>query len=195
MVFKDSELAHKHCIGIGLEIGKAAHNPFNLKNCINIAPEIDQDFYDKAQINLCGEAAKIDIYSTADNISVPDNSHDYIISSHVIEHVSDIIGAFKEWNRILKKNGIVFIIFPKRNALLTDIGRPLSTSKEFIKAHVIKNRGRVDKHKHIWVFSLQSMTDLISYCCVEYDLNWTIVEALETDDKVFNGHCVIYRKR
>lgn len=194
MKFKDSELAHKYCIGEGIEIGGAAHNPFNLENCINIAPKIDELFYQTAQKSLCNEITKIDLYAPADNIPLNDNSKDYVISSHVVEHIPDLIGAFKEWNRILKKDGIIFIIAPKRNALPSDIGRPLSKIPQFVKAHKLENKGKVDIDNHIWVFDLKTMINLINYCNLEHNLDWKITEQLETDDKVGNGHLIVCRK-
>ena len=187
--FQESALAHKYCLGKGLEIGAAAHNPFGLTNCINVAPEIDSEFYAKSQYEMCGEYTKIDVFAPADILPFEDNSFDYIVSSHVVEHIPDIIGAFVEWTRVLKPDGIVFMIFPKRNALPSDVGRPLSTAIEFIAAHKPENKGVVDLNRHIWVFSLKTMLELIGLCC----LNWMLIETEETDSKVGNGHTVVCR--
>lgn len=194
MKFKESELAHKYCKGKGIELGAASHNPFNLAKCKNVAPICDQTFYEQAQRDMGEEPVKIDYHGTADNIPVSDESKDYIVSSHVVEHIPDLIGAFLEWNRVLKNEGIIFTIFPKRNALPSDVGRPLSTIEEIEKNHIPGNKGKVDEHNHIWVFSLHSFIDLIVHCNHEYKLGWKILEVLETDDKAGNGHCVICQK-
>ena len=193
MKFPESKIAHKYCIGSGIEIGAAAHNPFGLKICLNVAPDYDFEFFKQSQIELCGEYYKIDIVGTASSIPVESNKFDYVVSSHVIEHVSDPIQAFCEWNRILKPNGIIFMIFPKRNALPSDVGRPLSEIADFVKSW----NGKVfsEESGHIWVFSLQSMIDLIEYCNKTYKLCWEIIEAQETDDKVMNGHTIVCRKK
>ncbi len=192
MKFKESELAHKYCIGHGLELGAAAHNPFGLKDCLNVAPDYDFEFFKQSQVDLCGEFSEIDIFGTASAIPVESSKFDYVVSSHVIEHVSDPIQAFWEWNRVLKPNGIIFMIFPKRDALPSDVGRPLSGIADFIKRYNVR-RAPADEG-HIWVFSLQSMIDLIEYCNKTYSLGWGIIEALETDDKVGNGHTIVCRK-
>lgn len=192
--FKESALAHKYCKGIGIEIGAAAHNSFGLENCINIAPVDDFEFFKKAQIDMCGEFAKVDRYGTAERLPAESNKYDYVISSHVIEHVADPIYAFWEWNRVLKPGGVVFMIFPKRNALPSDVGRPITEVKDFISRY---NKALTDftvESGHLWVFTLQSMIDLINYCNKTYKLGWEILEANETDGKVGNGHEIVCRK-
>lgn len=195
MKFKESELAHEYCKGKGVEIGGAAHNPFGLEDCINIAPVEDEKFFGDHQEELCGERLKIDKYGTADKLPIDNNSIDYIVSSHVLEHVPDVIGAFLEWNRVLKKDGVIFIIVPERNALESDRGRPLTPIDGFLKAHTEENKGKVDTDNHIWVFSLELLCELIEACNHEYKLDWEILEADEIDDKVGNGHTVVCRRK
>lgn len=190
MKFKEMPLAHKYCIGKGIEIGGSAHNPFNLKDCINVAPREDEDFHSKTQISICGETLKIDHYAYAHALPFEDDSYDYIISSHVVEHVPDLIQAFIEWNRVVKNGGIVFIVFPNRNALASDRGRSLSCLFEFIAEHK-KEKHLVYINEHVWVFSLKTMIDLILFCNSEYGLNWEIIDTEETDSKVGNGHTVV----
>lgn len=44
-----------------------------------------------------------------------DESFDTVYSSHILEHLSDPIAAVKNWLRICKKGGIVFISVPHRD--------------------------------------------------------------------------------
>jgi len=192
MKFNESALAHKWCRGEGIEIGAAAHNPFGLENCLKVGVRDDEEFYRKNQVDMCGEFFEIDVIAQADKLPFADNSKDYIVSSHVVEHLQDLIGTFLEWKRVLKKDGIVFMIFPKRDALPEDIGRPLSTIPEFVSAAMTEHPKLITT-EHIWVFDLEVMKSLIEYCNNYYFLNWTVVESLETDDKVSNGHCVVAR--
>ena len=59
--FKEMKLAHEYCKGKGIEIGGAAHNPFNLPDCINIAPEERKEFWDESQKLMGEEPSKIDL--------------------------------------------------------------------------------------------------------------------------------------
>ena len=181
---KADALVFKYCKGRGIELGATASNPFPLNDCLKIAPEGSAEHY---------KTTEIDLYGDAENIPVKDNSIDYIISSHVLAHVPDLIGAFLEFNRVLKKDGIVFSIFPRRNAKPSDIDRELSTIQEFEEAHKNRKESK-DLTQHIWVFDLKSMINLIDYCNITYALGWMIVETEEVDSKKGNGHTVICRK-
>lgn len=200
MIFKEMQLAKDYCIGKGIELGAAAHNPFGLPECINVAPFNDEEFFAEHQKKICGQAAKIDIHSDAEHLPFDNDSFDYIISSHVVEHIPDLIGAFLEWNRVIRHDGVVFMIFPKRNALPSDIGRPLSTVDDFVRAHYepgVREQNIKDAlNRHIWVFDVNSMLDLIIFCnskIFSQGLWWSICEIEQTDSKVGNGHTIVCR--
>ena len=51
--------------------------------------------------------------SCSTNISFINNeSYDFILSSHQLEHVANPIKALFEFRRILKKNGILILVLP-----------------------------------------------------------------------------------
>lgn len=211
LVFPDHPLAHRYCVGNGIELGAAAHNPFNLANSINIAPFSDdpahvdyRDFllYKTEQIRLCGSYARIDRVGEAHALPVESGTQDYVISSHVVEHLPDLISAFLEWNRVLKPNGIIFMIFPKRNAQPSDADRPITTVEHFVedfeKKHSVATHPLNPGHGvrgHYHVFTLQSMLGLIKWCNTNLELAWRVEATEETDRKVGNGHTVVCRYR
>jgi hypothetical protein len=122
--FPEMKLAHDLLDGLtGIELGAAAHNPFGLKGSLNIAPEDDFGFYQGAQVEMCGEYAEINQYQEAHELSLLDNGTEYIISSHVFEHLPDPIAALVEWNRVVRDGGIVFMIVPVPGALADDKGQ------------------------------------------------------------------------
>ncbi|MBI2996276.1 MAG: methyltransferase domain-containing protein [Candidatus Melainabacteria bacterium] len=59
------------------------------------------------------ENIKYDYLSELPKINAPDNSIDTIISWSVLEHVSEPFETIKEFNRILKANGIFIISVPQ----------------------------------------------------------------------------------
>jgi ubiquinone/menaquinone biosynthesis C-methylase UbiE len=105
MKFKELMLAHKYCTGTGLEIGGSAHNPFGLKTK-NVDFTKQLTSFKKEEINLCGEYCPVDIEATGEDIPLPDESQDFIVSSHVLEHFTDPIKALLEWCRLIKKAGL-----------------------------------------------------------------------------------------
>lgn len=194
MIFGEMKLAQKYCVGRGIELGAAAHNPFGLIDCINIAPRDDFEFFKKAQIETCGEYANVSLWGDAQHLPVESDGYDYIISSHVVEHIPDLIGAFFEWNRVVKDNGIIFMIFPKRDALESDIPLPISTIDDFEFGHKLPER-TLNKDLHVWRFTLETMINLINHVNETYGLCFMVIETEETDSKVGNGHTVVIRVR
>jgi SAM-dependent methyltransferase len=203
-VFREMALAHKWCRGTGVELGAAAHNPFNLKaEVINVAPgnEADFAFYRDAQIGMCGAYAVVDKEGSASSIPVEDASLDFIIHSHVIEHEPNIVASFIEAHRALKEGGILFMIFPKRDALPKDRGRPLSTLDEMLDAYeqgwtfdTAPEPAGQGKGGHYWVLDLDTMMGLVNYLAEVSGFAFEIVDWEETDSKVGNGHTLVLQK-
>ena len=206
----ETALAHEHCKGQGIELGAAAHNMFNLPGSINVCPwNADATAFDQYdylmnrthQIDTCGIFAEVDLKGEADAIPVADHSQDYVISSHVVEHIADTISAFLEWKRVLRPGGTIFMIFPKRDAAVADVDRPITELQEFIDDYRQKLTYMTHaccpghaQRGHYHVFTLALMLDLIAWCNAELDLGWEIVATEETDSKVGNGHTVVARQ-
>lgn len=208
MKFKTMPLATSLCQGIGIEFGAATHNPFGLPNCRNIAPSdgkawlVEQDLddyrhYESEQGKLQQDAAKVDLVGDMQNIPVEDDSLDYVVSSHVVEHEPNPIKAFLSINCKLKDGGVAFFILPKRNQIHLDGIRPLTTEDEFIRYYLqdrtVLTAGMVHR-THYCVYSLQSFVGLACWCNRNLDLGWAIEAVEETDSKVGNGHTAVFRK-
>ena len=205
MKFKDSLLAHQLLDHLcGYEIGGSAHNSFHLPCCKNIDYTDDMETVFKINEDLlCGEKMPVDIVAPGDQLPLPDESTDYIISSHVLEHFFDPIGAIKEWLRVVKKGGIIFMIVPKINAIPEE-DRPPTQLSELIDRHEGRmlpsevNMGGfqtssvsglpLNEHGHWSVWNLEDFLPVCAY------LELNVTHALETDDKVGNGWCVVIRK-
>lgn len=71
------------------------------------------------------------IADAVDLSKIEDELYDFILTSHVLEHVANPIKALYEWKRILKKNGKIFIIVPNRK-FTYDRKRPLTTLEHII---------------------------------------------------------------
>ena len=95
-------LVRTYCTGQGLEIGPGK------------SPYCDPAttlFLDKFTDTRDGTPAP-DIISDANVIPKPAETFDYIVSSHVLEHMQNTIATLKEWERVLKKDGILFLVLP-----------------------------------------------------------------------------------
>lgn len=52
--------------------------------------------------------------SLAEKIELPDNSVDYLVANAILEHIPEEAQAIKEWKRIVKPGGRLFITVPLR---------------------------------------------------------------------------------
>ena len=55
------------------------------------------------------------VIDTTDLNKIASNKYDFILSSHVIEHIANPIKALFEWIRILKNEGILLIVLPHKD--------------------------------------------------------------------------------
>ncbi|HEC98228.1 MAG TPA: tetratricopeptide repeat protein [Nitrospirae bacterium] len=193
--FPESSLAHKYCIGKGLEIGGSAHNPFGLDTLnLDMTDSMDTVFK-KEEINLCGKALKVDIVVSGDDISLLDESQDFIISSHVLEHFSNPIKALIEWDRLIKTGGIIFMIVPHKERTFDKCRNrtPLQHLIEDYYSDNAKPHGDPNGHDHCWV--TEDIVVLIDWMIDNLNVKWEIVEVSDVDDKVGNGFTIVIRKK
>src|SRR5450755_403731 len=113
MKFKESALAHELLDGLeGIEIGGSAHNAFGLQTRnVDYSGALDTPFKQQ-EIKLCGECMPVDVVSLGDRLPLGDSTVDFVISSHVIEHFPDPIKTLKEWHRVVKAGGSLYVIAP-----------------------------------------------------------------------------------
>ena len=184
MKFSESAIAHKYLKGLkGLEIGGSSHNPFGLDTLnVDVTNSFDTVFKQQ-EIQLCGEALKVDIITNGDNIPVEDKSFDFVISSHVIEHFKNPITALKEWQRIARK--YIFIICPHKERTF-DKDRELTNIFElFYFYHDFLKEIEANGNEHYTVWDLNTFLEML------IKLKFKIEYANNIDDKVGNGFMVL----
>jgi SAM-dependent methyltransferase len=87
--------------GLGIEIG--AHRlP---------VPGISPVYIDRF-VEFAGEPCLVDVVSDAIHLPFPPGSLDYIVSSHLIEHLPNPLLALQEWHSLLKKGGVLYMVVP-----------------------------------------------------------------------------------
>jgi SAM-dependent methyltransferase len=184
----ESHFAHKLLDGLkGIEIGASAQNPFGL-NTQNVDYSSDYNtVYKQEELMSTGTYAKVDIVASGDQLPLPDNSVDYVISSHVIEHFYDPIKAVKEWMRVVVPNGYIYIIAPHKERTF-DRDRPRTTLAELIDRHEHPNPPVPDHHGHYSVWITEDFLEL----CRHY--NWKVMAYQDVDDKVGNGFTIVIQK-
>ncbi|KAF0206972.1 MAG: type 11 methyltransferase [Methylocystaceae bacterium] len=63
--------------------------------------------------------------------------YDYIVASHVIEHIPDVIGFLQDCEAVLKADGVLVLAVPDKRFCF-DVLRPVSTVGQIIQAHLDK---------------------------------------------------------
>jgi SAM-dependent methyltransferase len=214
--FKPSPLATKYLENLhGIEIGASTQNSFGLKRSINVDFSDEQGglWQDKACV-----PAVVNIVALGDNLPFKDNTLDYVLTSHVIEHFFDPIKALKEWHRVIKPGGYIFIIAPHKDRTfdkhreatptlelfdrftgrikLPNYARPKvydqSLPHKLLRGGARLEEGwtyyEADDHHHWSVWRTQDFVELVKL------LKFNIVEIQDVDDKVGNGFTVVIRK-
>ena len=194
LIFPESRLAHKYCVGRGLEIGGSAHNPFGL-NAMNVdMTDSMETTFKKEEIRLCGRSLPVNIVAGGDAIPRPDESQDFIVSSHVLEHFPNPIKALLEWDRLLRPGGIIFMIVPhKERTFDCDKARtPLAHVVDDYNRNNTTFHGDPNGHEHYWI--TEDVVGILRWMIEHLGMNWEIAEIQDIDDKVGNGFTVVIRK-
>lgn len=184
----------------GLELGASSHNPFGV-NALNVAPKFDEKFYTDHQVKMGETPTPIDLYGEATQIPVKDHSQDFVLSSHVFEHIPNPILALLEWQRVIKPGGYVVMVVPQPNALLGD-NRPLSTYEQLIQAY--QENWTVETappgscySDHYWKFTATTLRKFIDRLKIGIEglppINWTLIGVEDPDRKVGNGFWLAYQ--
>lgn len=185
--YTESALAHYLLDGLrGIEIGGSIHNPFGLST-LNVDYTDDLTVFKRHEISSHKSYLPVDIVASGDDLPFKDNSIDFVISSHVIEHFYDPIKTIKEWWRVVRPGGYVYIIAPHKERTF-DRDRPRTTLEELIERHEHPNPPEVDHHGH---YSVWITEDFVQLC---HHYGWPIVAVQDIDDKVGNGFTVVLQK-
>lgn len=111
-------LSYKYLRGDGVEIG-ALMNPLpynkkqatvrysdykSTKDLVEVYPELKG-------FNL----VDVEYVCPAHDLhAIPTNSHDFLIASHVFEHLTNPIGGLQEFYRVCKNQGIIYLVVPEK---------------------------------------------------------------------------------
>ena len=189
----NSEIVNKYLLGLkGIEIGRASYANYGI-DAINIdrmdIKRSDSDnAYFKAQMINSHFIAKVDLISDGDNLPFKDNTLDFVFTSHVLEHFYNPIKALKEWYRVTKVGGYVFMIIPHKERTF-DKDRERTTLNELIKRNneiINTNQKFEDKHHSVWITE-----DILELC--KY-LNMNVIEYHDIDDCRKDGFIIVIQK-
>lgn len=162
------------------------------------APEDDFAFYQAEQVKMCGAYAEVDVFAEAHDLPFDDNAQDYVISSHVFEHLPDPYGALNEWIRVIKDGGYIFLIVPLPGAHPGDVDRKRATLQNILDAVGLtadtwdyeKNPIPDGRRGHYFVYSPEDLQAMIGALFPD---ELKLVEVEKRDTKVGNGFTLVYQ--
>jgi predicted SAM-dependent methyltransferase len=103
--------------GYGIEIG-ALHNPLPVTENMHV---LYVDTLSTAELmikypNLSDKIVQVDLILNALRLeAIKEESLDFIIANHLLEHLSNPLSAIEIWHRKLKRGGMLYIALPKCN--------------------------------------------------------------------------------
>ena len=80
---------------------------------------------------------------------IPAGSQDFVVASHVLEHMEDPLGALEEWHRVLVPGGLLFLAVPDMR-FTADRSRPRTPIEHLVRDHA--DGGRSSRRDHIREF-------------------------------------------
>ncbi|OEU67827.1 MAG: hypothetical protein BA863_01835 [Desulfovibrio sp. S3730MH75] len=126
--------AHALLKGVGIEIG-ALHCPFDLDATVMYLDRHSKKDLIETYKNdpRQREIKDVHLISKSDYYAfIDDNAFDFVVSSHVLEHTCNPGRVIEEWIRIVKQNGIVYMVVPDKNFCF-DRKRHLTTIEHLMK--------------------------------------------------------------
>jgi len=194
--------------GVGLEIGPLS-TPIVSKEEANIfyLDHVDtqglKDKYKDEPVVL-EDIAQIDYVLKDSSLTktFPKRRFDYVLASHVIEHIPDTISWLKQLNGILRPGGVVSLIIPDKRFTF-DINRRVSLPAEVIGAYYDRLTGFTSAMMYDFAYECKTEVDTAAAWadpegCRASSRRWSqaVVEGKLKDnlnpDKYVDCHCFVY---
>jgi hypothetical protein len=176
---RPSPLANRYLDNLtGVEIGAAAFNDFFL-DTINV-DYVATPSNAGVQRRYAGRTTPVDVVAPADDLPFTGDAYDFVLASHVLEHMTDPIKTLTEWIRVARH--YVFLILPQPTDAAND-GRPITSLQEQLHRHAAGFTHPTDMHWSVW--SPDSFAELCAH------LQVGVLEIQDPDDKRGNGFAVV----
>ncbi|MGD0381775.1 MAG: class I SAM-dependent methyltransferase [Acidimicrobiales bacterium] len=150
-------LLARHLVGSGIEVGPG-HHPFELP-----MPGVEVRYVDRWKPSESGELfpqfAAERSFTEPDVIAdfnsdrlgpIGDASQDFVIASHVLEHLAEPIGFIAEIHRVLRPGGIALILLPDRHRT-NDRGRDPTALSHLVSEYEAKVDEVSEAHVVEWL--------------------------------------------
>jgi len=168
-------IAERHLRGQGIEIG-ALHNPLPLPAGAR-ARYVDLDEIEVVSL-LHPELARYeltpaDVIDDGETLSrFEDESLDFVVSCHVLEHCQDPLGALRHQARVLRPGGVLYCVVPDCRRTF-DSGRARTTFEHLWRDHESGPAGSREEHYRDWSLHVNGRSG------TEHEAWWRLLDALD----------------
>ncbi len=129
------DIAFQYLKGEGIEVG-ALHSPLQVPDAVKVyyvdrmsLTDLRKQYPELGAVGL----VEADIIDNGETLSsIEDNSWDFVIANHMIEHCQNPIGALENFLRVVKPGGLVYMGVPDKRYTF-DIERPLTSIDHLIR--------------------------------------------------------------
>lgn len=128
------KIAFRYLRGNGIEIG-ALHNPLQVSKSAHVR-YVDRMTVDDLRLHYPElrreKLVHVDLIDDGELLkTVPDNSQDFVIANHFVEHCENPLLALKNMLRVLKPLGIAYLAVPDKRFTF-DADRPATTIEHLV---------------------------------------------------------------
>ncbi len=189
-------VARQYLRGSGIEIG-ALHNPLKVHPLARVryvdrfsVADLRKHYPELTRNNL----VETDIVDDGETLrTIEDNSQDFVIASHFLEHCQDPITTLGNFIRVAKPGGILFICLPDKRYTF-DSRRPVTPFEHLMKDYREGPAWSRASHFEEWVTLVENLKDgnekkrrLEQLLAINYSIHyhvWTQTEILEFFERV-----------
>ena len=139
--------------GQGIEIG-ALHHPLVVPKDVKVlyvdrmsVADLRKQYPELNDLPLI----EADILANGEDLeTIADNTQDFVIANHFIEHCQDTIGTIENMLRVLKPGGILYSAIPDKRGSF-DIDRDVTSIEHMWRDHIESPAGSKREHFESWV--------------------------------------------
>jgi predicted SAM-dependent methyltransferase len=130
-------IADRHLRGRGLEIG-ALQDPLRVRRgvVVRYVDCLDTEALRAMHPQKSARRfVKVDIVDDGERLAtIADDSEDFVIANHFLEHCEDPIGTLRNLLRVVRPGGVVYLSVPDKRHIF-DCDRPSTTVEHLIRDH------------------------------------------------------------
>lgn len=146
-------VSHMYLSGNGIEIG-ALLNPISVPINTHVI-YVDRETNTQLKQRFPEIAGKrfvtTHLIDNAETLgSIRNECQDFIIASHLIEHLENPLLAISNWFRVLKENGILYLAVPNKEKTF-DVNRPVTSVKHLYRDYMEGPQTSIRQHYEEWV--------------------------------------------